>query len=124
MKSNKKQDGFRIIVQRDGDRVRLFTRNRHDWSTRYPLIVEAAHRIKTTRFVLDGESVLLGVDGISDFDGLYGGKHIDEIQLYAFDILGLSTCARTTSPRLPMRRCCAPCPACNRSTWDEPPRLP
>jgi hypothetical protein len=30
-----------------------------------------------------------GVDGISDFDGLYSGKHNDEVQLYAFDILAL-----------------------------------
>jgi bifunctional non-homologous end joining protein LigD len=84
-----KADGFRLIVHRDGDRVRLFTRNGYDWSTRYPLIVEAARRIKTSQFVLDGEAVLLGVDGISNFDGLYSGKHNDEIQLYAFDILAL-----------------------------------
>jgi bifunctional non-homologous end joining protein LigD len=66
-----KQDGFRLIVQRDGDRVRLFTRNGYDWTKRYPLIVEAACRIKTKQFVIDGEAVLLGVDGISDFDGLF-----------------------------------------------------
>jgi bifunctional non-homologous end joining protein LigD len=84
-----KQDGFRLIVSRDGDRVRLFTRNGYDWSSRYPLIVEAARRIRTKQFVLDGEAVLLGVDGISDFDGLYTGQHNDEIQLYAFDILAL-----------------------------------
>src|ERR1044072_7361757 len=84
-----KQDGFRLIAQRDGDRVRLFTRNGHDWTNRYPLIVEPARRIKTKQFVLDGEAVLLGVDGISDFDGMYSGKHNDEIKLYAFDILAL-----------------------------------
>jgi bifunctional non-homologous end joining protein LigD len=84
-----KHDGFRLIVSRDGDRVRLFTRNGYDWTSRYPLIVEAARRIRMTQFVLDGEAVLLGVDGISDFDGLYSGQHNDEIQLYAFDILAL-----------------------------------
>jgi bifunctional non-homologous end joining protein LigD len=84
-----KQDGFRLIVLRDGDRVRLFTRNGYDWTTRYPLIVEAARRIKTSQFVLDGEAVLLGVDGISNFDGLYSGKQNNEVQLYAFDILAL-----------------------------------
>ena len=84
-----KQDGFRLIAQRDGERVRLFTRNGYDWTSRYPLIVEAARRIRTRQFVLDGEAVLLGVDGISDFDGLYSGQHNDEIQLYAFDILAL-----------------------------------
>jgi bifunctional non-homologous end joining protein LigD len=84
-----KQDGYRLIVSRDGDRVRLFTRAGYDWTSRYPLIVEAARRIRTKQFVLDGEAVLLGVDGISDFDGLYSGQHNDEIQLYAFDILAL-----------------------------------
>jgi ATP-dependent DNA ligase len=84
-----KQDGFRLIVQRDMDRVRLFTRNGYDWTSRHPLIVEAAHRIRTKQFVIDGEAVLLGVDGISDFDGLYSGTHTDEVQLYAFDILAL-----------------------------------
>jgi len=69
-----KQDGFRLIVSRDGDRVRLFTRNGHDWSSRYPLIVEAARRIKTKQFVLDGDAVFLAVDGISDFDGYTAGN--------------------------------------------------
>ena len=31
-----------MIVQRDGNQVRLFTRNGHDWADRYPWIVEAA----------------------------------------------------------------------------------
>ena len=60
-----------MIVQRDGSKVRLFTRNGHDWSDRYPRIVQAALRIRNTSFVVDGEAVLLGVDGVSDFDGLH-----------------------------------------------------
>jgi len=39
--------------------------------------------------VIDGEAVLLGVDGISDFNGLHSRRHDDEVQLYAFDILAL-----------------------------------
>jgi bifunctional non-homologous end joining protein LigD len=39
--------------------------------------------------VIDGEAVLLGVDGISDFNGLHSRKYDDEVQLYAFDILAL-----------------------------------
>jgi len=62
-----KHDGYRLIVVRHGARVRLFTRNGHDWTKRYPLIVEAALRNRQTSFVIDGEAVLLGVDGISDF---------------------------------------------------------
>ena len=82
-----KMDGYRLIVQRDGKRVRLFTRNGHDWTDRYPLIVEAALKNRSSSFVIDGEAVLLGVDGVSDFDGLHSRQHDDEVQLYAFDIL-------------------------------------
>jgi hypothetical protein len=89
-----KHDGYRLIVQRDGGRVRLFTRNGYDWSDRYPLIVEAALRNRSTSFVIDGEAVLLGVDGISDFNGLHSRRHNDEVQLYAFDILALEREAR------------------------------
>jgi bifunctional non-homologous end joining protein LigD len=44
-----KHDGYRLTVYREGKRVRLFTRNGHDWTDRYPLIVEAAHRIPSAR---------------------------------------------------------------------------
>src|SRR3954471_17839308 len=37
-----KHDGCRLTVDREGKRVRLFTRNGHDWTDRYPLIVEAS----------------------------------------------------------------------------------
>ena len=59
-----KHDGFRLIVVRDGDRVRLLTRNGHDWSKRYPWIVESTFRNRTQQFVIDGEAVVLGVDGV------------------------------------------------------------
>jgi bifunctional non-homologous end joining protein LigD len=84
-----KYDGYRLIVQRDGDRVRLLTRNGNDWTTRYPWIAEVALKNRIKRFVIDGEAVILGVDGIPDFNALHSGKHNDEVQLYAFDILAL-----------------------------------
>jgi bifunctional non-homologous end joining protein LigD len=82
-----KHDGYRLIIQRDGKRVRLFTRNGHDWSDRYPLIVEATLRNRNASFVIDGETVLLGVDGISDFNGLHSRRHDAEVEFYAFDML-------------------------------------
>jgi bifunctional non-homologous end joining protein LigD len=82
-----KHDGYRLIIQREGQRVRLWTRNGHDWSGRYPLITEAALRNRNSSFVIDGEAVLLGVDGISDFNGLHSRRHDDEVQFYAFDML-------------------------------------
>src|SRR4030081_2327410 len=77
-----KHDGYRLIVQREARRVRLFTRNGHDWSDRYPLIAEAALRNRNSSFVIDGEAVLLGVDGRSDFNGLHSRRHEDEVQFY------------------------------------------
>jgi bifunctional non-homologous end joining protein LigD len=37
--------------------------------------------------VIDGEAVLLGVDGRSDFNGLHSRKHDAEVEFYAFDML-------------------------------------
>jgi bifunctional non-homologous end joining protein LigD len=82
-----KHDGFRMIVVREGDRVRLFTRNGHDWTDRYPWIVDAARRVRQKQFVIDGEAVILGVDGLSDFAALYSRKHDHDVQFYAFDML-------------------------------------
>jgi bifunctional non-homologous end joining protein LigD len=82
-----KYDGYRLRVERDGKRVRLITRNGHDWSARYPWIVESALKNRQKQFVIDGEAVILGVDGISDFNALHSGKYNDQVQLYAFDML-------------------------------------
>jgi hypothetical protein len=62
-----KYDGYRLRVERDGDRVRLITRAGHDWTKRFPWITEAALRNRRKQFVIDGEAVILGVDGVADF---------------------------------------------------------
>jgi len=78
---------YRPRAERDGDRVRPITRSGCDWSKRYPWIVESALKNRYKQFVIDGEAVILGVDGISDFNALHSGKHNDEVQLYAFNLL-------------------------------------
>src|SRR3954447_14446993 len=87
-----KYDGYRMLVARKDKRVRLFSRNGHDWTERYPWIVEAALKNRQTQFVIDGEAVLLGVDGVSDFNGLHSRKYDADdadVQFYAFDVLAL-----------------------------------
>ena len=84
-----KYDGYRLRVDRDGDCVRLLTRGGYDWTKRYPWIVESALKNRTRQFVLDGEAVVLGVDGISDFNALHSGRHNEEVQLCAFDVLAM-----------------------------------
>jgi bifunctional non-homologous end joining protein LigD len=82
-----KYDGYRLRLERDGDRVRLITKGGYNWTDRYPWIVETTRRIRQRRFVLDGEAVILGLDGISDFDALHSRKHDHDVQFCAFDIL-------------------------------------
>ena len=52
--------------------------------------MEAALKNRHRQFVIDGEAVVLGVDGVSDFDALHSGEHNEEVQLYAFDIMALN----------------------------------
>ena len=63
-----KHDGFRLIVHREGDRVRLFTRRGFDWSRRFPRIIDQARGLKPQRFVIDAEAVFCRDDGVPDFD--------------------------------------------------------
>ena len=84
-----KYDGYRLRVERDGDRVRLITRGGHDWTRRFPWIAEAALGNRRKQFVIDGEAVVLGVDGIADFNALHSGKQNGEVQFCAFDVLAV-----------------------------------
>jgi bifunctional non-homologous end joining protein LigD len=82
-----KYDGYRMMVIRDQDRVRLISRGGNDWTKHFPLIVEAALKLRRKHFVLDGEVVVLDKDGVSDFDALASRQHDKRAQFYAFDIL-------------------------------------
>jgi ATP-dependent DNA ligase len=42
-------------------------------------------------FVIGGEAVMLGVDGVADSNALHLRKHDHEVQLYAFDIMALDS---------------------------------
>ena len=84
-----KHDSYRLMVRRDGARVRCFTRNGHDWADRFPAIVDAALQLKTASFLIDGEAVVLHNDGTSDFHALRSRRRGNEAVLYAFDLIGL-----------------------------------
>ena len=64
-----------------------FTKNGHDWADRFPAIVAAAHRIKASSFLLDGEAVIPRQDGMPDFNALRSRRRDHETMLYAFDLL-------------------------------------
>jgi bifunctional non-homologous end joining protein LigD len=84
-----KHDGYRLIVRKKDDRVRLFTRRGFDWADRFPLIVGAVAGLQPAALVIDGEAVCCDSDGVANFEKLHGQAHNDTVFLYAFDLLEL-----------------------------------
>jgi ATP-dependent DNA ligase len=82
-----KYDGYRMMLIRKADSVRLVTKGGINWTDRFPLIVETARKLRTQHFVLDGETVVLRDDGVPDFAALHSGWHDKTAQFYAFDML-------------------------------------
>jgi bifunctional non-homologous end joining protein LigD len=82
-----KHDGYRMIVRRDGAMVRLWTRNAVDYTDRMPTIVAGAARLKADSFTIDGEAVVIGAEGLSQFDELRRAAGARVAFLYAFDLL-------------------------------------
>jgi bifunctional non-homologous end joining protein LigD len=85
-----KHDGFRFICRRDGERVRVFSRNGRDWTDRVPLIAEALAKLRAKSVTIDGEGVVCRADGVSDFDRMraaVGRLGSRDAFLYAFDLL-------------------------------------
>jgi DNA ligase-1 len=58
-----KLDGIRIQAHRDGDDVRLYTRNLNDITERLPEVVSVVRELPVTSVVLDGEALVLDADG-------------------------------------------------------------
>jgi ATP-dependent DNA ligase len=84
-----KYDGYRLRLERDGDRVRLITRGGYNWTDRYPWIVEAARKNRRKQFIVDGEAVVLGVDGISDSTRCTPASRTPRCSSARFDVLAI-----------------------------------
>ena len=86
-----KHGGYRCQVPIEPDRVRVFTRNGHDWTDHFPSIARAARGLECKSAILDGEAVIQDESGVSDFEALRSAIHArsPNIILYAFDLLHL-----------------------------------
>ena len=93
-----KWDGFRTIVFRDGDDVRLQSRNGRPMNRYFPEVIEQVRALPAVSAVLDGEMVVT-VDGVQEFDLLSQRIHpaasrVEKLsretpaQFVAFDLLG------------------------------------
>jgi bifunctional non-homologous end joining protein LigD len=85
-----KHDGFRVIARKDGDRVKLYSRNGNDLTRRFPLIIETLARLRSRSCIIDGEAVACDDNGVSSFDLVRHHRANDGVFLYAFDLIELN----------------------------------
>jgi len=85
-----KFDGYRMLARIDAaEGVRLITRNGHDWSSRMPHLVQALEGMKLRPGWLDGEIVVLGESGRTDFQSLqnaFESTRTQGIVFFLFDV--------------------------------------
>src|SRR5262249_16507146 len=71
-----KHDGYGLMAQRKGKRVRLFTRNGNDWSEFFPAVMRAVEQLEIFSCLIDGEIVVCNEQGLAVFDLLRQGPRI------------------------------------------------
>jgi len=88
-----KYDGYRIVAVIEMGEVKLLTRNKKDYTKKFPLVVEALKKLAGKRnMILDGEMVVLDKNGKTDFQKLQSYmKKPDRknITYILFDLLAL-----------------------------------
>jgi len=89
----RKLDGLRLQVHRDGDQVAVFTRNLREVTSEMPGVVSAALELDVGSVILDGEGLLIDESGspMSFQDSMSGMAEASGLNLagFFFDILHL-----------------------------------
>src|SRR5579859_6227179 len=83
-----KHDGYRTLLLVDDGKVQAFTRNRNDWTDRYRGIVAAAGKLRCRSAVIDGEVIVQGEDGRSEFTAVQDAIrwHPERLVFFAFEL--------------------------------------
>jgi len=84
-----KFDGFRMLARIEDQKVRLFTRNGHDWTHKLPRQAKALLSLGLNSAWLDGEIVVIDDQGIPDFQALQNAFEAGQsgnIFYYLFDL--------------------------------------
>ena len=87
-----KFDGYRALLLKDGNVVRILSRNEKDLTAMFPLVVAAVRLLKAKQATIDGEIVALDEHGRPSFQALqHRGAHpLHAIAYYGFDLLHLN----------------------------------
>ena len=70
-----KFDGYRLLCHLHRGQVRLWTRNRKDWTDKFPNVVKALQSLKVQSAILDAEVVAMDSSGRSSFQMLQQAIH-------------------------------------------------
>jgi bifunctional non-homologous end joining protein LigD len=84
-----KFDGYRLLARLEHGRVRLFTRNGHDWTGKMKSLAAAVETLELSSGWLDGEIVVLDEHGTPKFNGLqnaFDSAATETIQYFLFDL--------------------------------------
>lgn len=82
-----KFDGYRAQVAISGSTVRVYTRNGHDWTDQFKVILEPLRKLTKGSVLLDGEIVAIDKAGRTNFSMLKTGIATGiPLTFYAFDI--------------------------------------
>jgi len=97
-----KFDGYRILADKQGAKVHLYSRRFNDWTTEFPTIVEAVAKLPCERALLDGEVAAVLPDGRTSFQALQnafsgGGANL---AYFVFDLLRVDGDDLTALPLL------------------------
>src|SRR5215470_5206518 len=88
-----KYDGYRILARIEKGRVRLLSRNGHDWTDNFPTIAKALERLDAENALLDGEVAVLLDNGATSFQALQNhlsGLPAGQLMYLVFDLLHLN----------------------------------
>ena len=77
------------MARRDAHGVRLYTRNGHDFASRFPQIAEAVSKLKVRSCFIDGKAIVVDQRCLSAFDLLRSWRHDHAAVLCAFDLIEL-----------------------------------
>jgi bifunctional non-homologous end joining protein LigD len=96
-----KLDGYRMLARIADGKVRMFSRNGKDWSSRFPKIEAALAALPVEQAVIDGEVVHLRPNGVSSFSALkddLSANRTDHLVYEVFDLLHLDGQSLESSP--------------------------
>jgi bifunctional non-homologous end joining protein LigD len=87
-----KFDGYRVQLHIIHDDTKVFTRRGNDWTKRFRKIANDAYLIDAGSAILDGEVVVPGANGTTDFSVLQNELkgNSDKLVMVAFDLLYLN----------------------------------